>query len=75
MKKFHPYMERTLKKLRFIWPKSHVYVKCPYIAKKESETGIRCTKFDEIPAKSPDASPMNCYAFGLLKSALRKRHP
>ena len=36
-----------------------------YLAKKESETGIKCIPLDEIPVKSPDASPMDFRAFGL----------
>ena len=46
-----------------------------YLAKKESETGIKYIPFDGIPVKSPDASPMDFCAFGLLKRALEKRHP
>ncbi|GFU83097.1 hypothetical protein TNCV_65671 [Trichonephila clavipes] len=46
-----------------------------YLAKKESEAGIKCIPFDEILKKSPDASPMNYSAFCLLKQALGKRQP
>ncbi|GFW96636.1 uncharacterized protein TNCV_2846931 [Trichonephila clavipes] len=46
-----------------------------YLAKKESETGIKCIPFDEISVKSHDASPTDFCAFGLLKRALGKRHP
>ncbi|GFV17723.1 hypothetical protein TNCV_4407571 [Trichonephila clavipes] len=38
-----------------------------YLAKKDSETGIKCIKFDEIPVKSSEASPTDFYAFNLLK--------
>ncbi|GFT97619.1 RNase H domain-containing protein [Trichonephila clavipes] len=40
------------------------------IAKKHSETGIKCTSFDEIPVKSLETSPLDFWAFGLLKRAL-----
>ncbi|GFT61539.1 hypothetical protein TNCV_34001 [Trichonephila clavipes] len=43
--------------------------------KKESETGIKYIAFDEIPVKSPNASPVDFSAFGLLERALGKRHP
>ncbi|GFY05210.1 hypothetical protein TNCV_2206561 [Trichonephila clavipes] len=46
-----------------------------YLAKKESETGIKCIPFDEISVKSTDASPINFYAYSLLKQVLEKRHP
>ncbi|GFS65560.1 uncharacterized protein TNCV_2469421 [Trichonephila clavipes] len=42
-----------------------------YLAKKESKTGIKYIPLDERPVKSPDAFPMNFYAFGFLKQALR----
>ncbi|GFX24119.1 hypothetical protein TNCV_2436121 [Trichonephila clavipes] len=40
-----------------------------YLAKKESETGIKNTPFDEIPVKSPDGGLM---CFRLIKRSLRK---
>ena len=46
-----------------------------YLAKKESETGIKCIPFDEIPVKSSDASPIDFCVVGLLKQALGKQHP
>ena len=46
-----------------------------FLEKMERETGIRAIPFTHIPAKSPDVSPMDFYAFGLLKSALSKRRP
>ena len=39
------------------------------------ETGIRAIPFTDIPVKSPDASPMDFCAFGLLKRALSHRRP
>ncbi|GFV99550.1 uncharacterized protein TNCV_5079141 [Trichonephila clavipes] len=36
-----------------------------YLAKKESETGMKYIPFDEIHIKSPYASAMNFCAFGL----------
>ncbi|GFW44624.1 hypothetical protein TNCV_4481691 [Trichonephila clavipes] len=45
-----------------------------YLANNESEIGIKCIPFDEIPVKSPGASPMDLCAFGLLKRALRIPH-
>ncbi|GFS53046.1 hypothetical protein TNCV_331521 [Trichonephila clavipes] len=35
-----------------------------YLAKKGSETGIKCILFDEIPVKSPDASQMILSGYG-----------
>ena len=46
-----------------------------YLAKKESETEIKCIPFGEIPVKSHEASRMDFCAFGLLKRALGKQHP
>ncbi|GFX91186.1 uncharacterized protein TNCV_1246011 [Trichonephila clavipes] len=46
-----------------------------YLEKKESETEIKCIPFDEIPVTPLAFSPMDFCAFGLLKKALRKRHP
>ena len=40
-----------------------------------AETSIKAIPFSHIPVKSPDASPMDFCAFGLLKQALGKRHP
>ena len=45
------------------------------LAKKESETGINCIPFAEIPVKSSDASPIDFCALSLLEGALEKRHP
>ncbi|GFS52829.1 hypothetical protein TNCV_3122281 [Trichonephila clavipes] len=33
-----------------------------YLAKKESETGIKCVPFDEIPVKSHDTSPIDLFS-------------
>ncbi|GFW52504.1 hypothetical protein TNCV_404321 [Trichonephila clavipes] len=38
-----------------------------YLAKKESETEIKCILFYEIPVKPPDDSSMDFCAFGSLK--------
>ncbi|GFU83653.1 hypothetical protein TNCV_1411911 [Trichonephila clavipes] len=45
-----------------------------YLAKNESEAGIKCITFEEIPVKSFDASPTDFCAFCLLKQALEKWH-
>ncbi|GFW86040.1 hypothetical protein TNCV_1968481 [Trichonephila clavipes] len=45
-----------------------------YLAKKDTETVIKCFPFDEIRVKSPYASVMNFCAFGLLKRTLEKWH-
>ncbi|GFW37488.1 uncharacterized protein TNCV_860951 [Trichonephila clavipes] len=45
-----------------------------YLAKKESETGIKCIPFDEVRVKSPYASAMDFCVLGLLKRALGKRY-
>ncbi|GFV76089.1 uncharacterized protein TNCV_4671781 [Trichonephila clavipes] len=47
----------------------------PYLAMKESETGIKCFPFDEICVKSPYTFAIDFCAFGLLKRTLGKRHP
>ena len=39
------------------------------------KTGINTIPFSSIPVKSPDASPMDFCAFGLLKRALGDRRP
>jgi hypothetical protein len=39
----------------------------------EEATGIQAIPFNEVPVKSPDASPMDYCGFGLLKRALGKR--
>jgi len=41
----------------------------------DAETGIHAIPLADIPATSPDAAPMDCCAFGLLKRALGKRRP
>ncbi len=46
-----------------------------YIGKWISKTEKRCIPFNEIPVKSPDASPMDSCAFGLLKWDFGKLHP
>lgn len=46
-----------------------------HLATLEQETGIRSIPFTDIPVKSPDASPMDFCAFGLLKRALGSRRP
>ena len=39
----------------------------------EQETRIETIHFTDIAAKSPAVSPIDLYAFGLLKLALSKR--
>lgn len=46
-----------------------------HLRKLEQETGIKAIPFEDIPVKSPDASPMDYCAFGLLKRALGSRRP
>jgi hypothetical protein len=46
-----------------------------FLEKMRNETGIKAIPFGHIPVKSPDASPMDFCAFGLLKQALSKRKP
>lgn len=46
-----------------------------FFEKMRNETGIEAIPFKCIPPKSPDVSPMDYCAFGLLKQALYKRHP
>ncbi|GFX51580.1 DDE-1 domain-containing protein [Trichonephila clavipes] len=46
-----------------------------YLARKKSETEIKCIPLDKTPLKSPDASPMEFRAFGLLKQTPGKWHP
>ena len=46
-----------------------------FLQQMERETGIKAIPFTDIPVKSPDVSPMDFCAFGLLKSALAKRRP
>ena len=41
----------------------------------EQKTGIKAIPFTDIPTKSPDVSPMDFCAFGLLTFALSKRRP
>lgn len=43
-----------------------------YLAEKQSEIGIKFTPLNEIPMKSPDASPIDFCAFGLSKRASGK---
>ena len=44
-----------------------------YAEDLRSRTGITIIPKGEIPVKSPDASPMDFYGFGMLKQALFKR--
>jgi hypothetical protein len=46
-----------------------------YLREMEETTGIRSIPFEDIPVKSPDASPMDFCGFGLLKRALGRRRP
>ena len=46
-----------------------------FLQQMERETGIKAIPFTDIPVKSPDVSPMDFCAFGLLKSALAKCRP
>ncbi|GBO29915.1 hypothetical protein AVEN_208472-1 [Araneus ventricosus] len=46
-----------------------------FLEKMTTDTGIAYLAFQHIPAKSPDVSPMDYCAFGLLKIALSKRKP
>lgn len=46
-----------------------------FLTRMEEETGIHAVPFTDIPVKSPDASPMDFCAFGLLKRALGDRRP
>ncbi|GFW34065.1 hypothetical protein TNCV_287491 [Trichonephila clavipes] len=46
-----------------------------YIAKKASETRIKCIPFDAIRVKSLYDSALDLCAVGLLKRALGKKHP
>jgi hypothetical protein len=46
-----------------------------FLNQKKISTGISYIPFSDIPAKSPDISPMDFCGFGLLKQALRKRKP
>ena len=46
-----------------------------FMNRMQNETGINAIPFEDIPVKSPDASPMDFCAFGLLKRALGKRRP
>lgn len=46
-----------------------------FLRRMEEETGIHSIPFEEIPVKSPDASPMDFCAFGLLKRAMGTRRP
>ena len=46
-----------------------------FLGEMERETGIHSIPFSDIPVKSPDASPMDFCAFGLLKRALGSRRP
>lgn len=39
------------------------------------ETCIRAIHFTDVPAKSPDAQPIDLLTFGLLKIELSKRPP
>ncbi|GFU87782.1 hypothetical protein TNCV_3229431 [Trichonephila clavipes] len=69
-------MEKTLIKLSFQMDKASGHTSksaAVYLAKKESETGIKCIPFDEICVKSSDASPMYFCAFGLLKRGIFRK--
>ncbi|KFM66484.1 hypothetical protein X975_13415, partial [Stegodyphus mimosarum] len=46
-----------------------------FLKEMEQKTGIKAIPFTDIPSKSPDVSPMDFWAFGLLKTALSKRCP
>ncbi|KAJ4445255.1 hypothetical protein ANN_07056 [Periplaneta americana] len=46
-----------------------------YYNRKSVETGINVIPFNNIPVKSPDASPMNFCRFDLLKRGLASRCP
>ncbi|KFM73915.1 hypothetical protein X975_19894, partial [Stegodyphus mimosarum] len=46
-----------------------------FLKEIEQKTGIEAIPFIDISTKSPDVSPMNFCAFGLLKTALSKRCP
>ena len=46
-----------------------------YIEEVTREIGIRFIKKAEIPAKSPDAAPLDFFGFGFLKGKLQARRP
>ena len=46
-----------------------------YYERMATETGVSVIPFSSIPVKSPDASPMDFCAFGLLKKGLAQRRP
>ena len=46
-----------------------------YYSRKSNETGLHVIPFSDIPVKSPDASPMDFCAFGLLKQGLASKRP
>ena len=46
-----------------------------YYRRMATETGVSVIPFSSIPVKSPDASPMDFCAFGLLKRGLAHRRP
>ncbi|GBM17952.1 hypothetical protein AVEN_111098-1 [Araneus ventricosus] len=46
-----------------------------FLEKMKTDTGIAYIPFQHIPVKSPDVSPVECYTFGLLKTALSKCKP
>ena len=41
-----------------------------YLAKEESEIGMKFIPFNDIPIESPDVSPMDFCTFGSFKRAL-----
>ena len=54
-------MERALINLSFVQTKPNETSKSTvaYLAKEESETGIKCIPFNDMLVKAPDASPMD----------------
>lgn len=56
-------------KLSFIWTKHQSKSTAAYLANKESETGIKCTPFNKISVKSPDASLIDFCTFVYKKEA------
>ena len=46
-----------------------------YLKQLQSEIGIKYIERNDIPVKSPDASPLDFFGFGYLKQQLSKRRP
>ncbi|GBN79439.1 hypothetical protein AVEN_138680-1 [Araneus ventricosus] len=46
-----------------------------FLEKMKTDTGIAFIPFQHFPGKSPDVSPMDYCAFGLLKRVLSERKP